>query len=254
MTVSSSPYFSSSRVALFINGMLVDDAVGISYNVRDPKTAIHGYNDYDARRFIPGKSIVIGQIAIHFRYHGYLTYAIRSQPGPRALVDSLNDMRQLKNYENIDNYQLLFREFDDVESKADSIFEAYQTYLRNQGARNLERESSRRVPLEYIDFVQDTYWNYGDQEERAPIETRPGRTRSKFDIVVRFGDIDAEWDPGTTIIIEDVNLTDAGTAIYAEVPDDGTPVREVYSFTARTIRPLRVNSPTMDPLELRNGS
>lgn len=235
-----SPYPSPTRTHLFINGYHIDDAAAINYTASDPRTPIYGYNDRDYRTTAIGKSIVRGQLMIHFRYFGYLTYAIQSPENYRLIEESIEDIGVVNDYQQQLNDQLLYRDFEDSDSKATAIFDAFRTAQRNQQDRISSRP--RDAFKAHLSFAQSAYWDRDRDPSNDGSNVRPSRSRTKFDIVVRYGDIQGEWDPGTTLVLEDVELEGQSTMVSAEVPNDASTIREMYPFVAKSIRPLRVVS------------
>lgn len=63
----------ASSVAVFLNGIHVDQAYGFNYKDSIPKVPIYGYNDYEYTKVARGKGIVQGLLVINFIFPGYLS-------------------------------------------------------------------------------------------------------------------------------------------------------------------------------------
>lgn len=236
-----SPYYSASQVILFINGFLVDDACCLNYAVQDEKIPIYGYNDRDWRTVVPGKSMVQGNIDIHFRYHGYLTDVINTTRN-QVLPDNVRQLASIKRVRNIDQDLSAFRDFNrpaDLESKRE-MFEGIFRRQQEMGDRDPEVTDWANTTLSQL---KKLYWGEQNRNDIAFSDpgnrTRPGRAtgRTGFDIMVRFGNLNGLGDTRTTLLLEDVHVIGQSVPISSTVPDGGSPIKESYPFIARTIRP-----------------
>jgi hypothetical protein len=72
-------YPTASTVAVFINGLHVDQAYRLDYRDSIPKVPIYGYNDYEFTKVARGKGIVQGLLVINFIFAGYLTHILQSR-------------------------------------------------------------------------------------------------------------------------------------------------------------------------------
>lgn len=84
-------YPTPGDVKIYIGGSLVDDAYRVDYDERNGKVPLTGYHQKYYSMMADGKVIVVGNMIVHFRFPGYLTYAIKTVLSRReegALADS----------------------------------------------------------------------------------------------------------------------------------------------------------------------
>lgn len=252
-----SPYYSPSQVLLFVNGYYIDDAAAVSWNISDEKVPIYGYADQDFRTVVPGRSIVHGQLEIHFRYWGYLTNVITAAQGRTAasVEEVARQLRTIQHHKNSQPLQELYRDYageDAVEKRTQVARDVFVQRLRDRGGFI---GPPSQTAEEQLDKLSEAFWsrenrlqyNQAERREEAANMTRPGRIssaleglREGFGIVVRFGSLSDQQDPSTTLLIRGVRILGQSTAISSEVPEAGAPVREAYSFLARSIGPFKV--------------
>lgn len=68
----SNLYPTSSNVAVFLNGIHVDEAYQIQYKENSNKIPIYGYNDYRFSNIAYGRTLVQGILIVNFKFPGYL--------------------------------------------------------------------------------------------------------------------------------------------------------------------------------------
>lgn len=71
-------YPTPGDVKIYIGAALVDDAYRVDYNEQNNKIPLAGYHQKHFVQVADGKVMVVGNIIIHFRFPGYLTYAIKN--------------------------------------------------------------------------------------------------------------------------------------------------------------------------------
>jgi len=71
-------YPTPGDVKIYIGTNYVDDAYRIDYDERNNKVPLVGYHQKHFVQVADGKVMIVGNIIIHFRFPGYLTYAIKS--------------------------------------------------------------------------------------------------------------------------------------------------------------------------------
>lgn len=71
-------YPTPGDVKIYIGTSYVDDAYRIDYNEQNSKVPLSGYHQKHHVQVADGKVLVVGNIIIHFRFPGYLTYAIKN--------------------------------------------------------------------------------------------------------------------------------------------------------------------------------
>lgn len=78
-------YYSSNDAMVIIGDVFVDEAVSVSYSVRDSKIPIYSYNSPYFKRVAPGKIIVQGTITINYIDDNYFLNILRE--GQNKAVD-----------------------------------------------------------------------------------------------------------------------------------------------------------------------
>lgn len=81
-------YPTSGDVRVLINGKIVDDSLRISYEEQNRKTPLWGYHQKYTGAVADGKVIITGTLAIHFRFPGYLMYAIKTAMDAERLAEA----------------------------------------------------------------------------------------------------------------------------------------------------------------------
>lgn len=71
-------YYSSNDAMVIIGDVFVDEAVSVSYSVRDSKIPIYSYNSPYFKRVAPGKIIVQGTITINYIDDNYFLNILRA--------------------------------------------------------------------------------------------------------------------------------------------------------------------------------
>jgi len=71
-------YPTPGDVKIYIGTNYVDDAYRVDYDERNNKVPLVGYHQKHFVQVADGKVMIVGNIIIHFRFPGYLTYAIKS--------------------------------------------------------------------------------------------------------------------------------------------------------------------------------
>jgi len=70
-------YPTPNDVKIFIKGTWIDDAYRIDIDKQAKKIPLTGYHQREFKLVAMGKKIVVGNIIIHWRFPGYLNYAIK---------------------------------------------------------------------------------------------------------------------------------------------------------------------------------
>lgn len=69
-------YPTANNVALFLNGVHIDQAYQIQYRETSNKAPIYGYNDYTYSKISYGKQLIEGSLVVLFKFSGYLNVII----------------------------------------------------------------------------------------------------------------------------------------------------------------------------------
>lgn len=220
------PYYSPSQISLYINGYHVDDAISISYSVQDQKTPIYGYNDHEFRTLVKSRSIVQGELDIHFRFFGYLTWVIEKVNSTLESLTSAKDLQLLKHFKNVDKNMEVFSNIGTPNKRAEAI-----SILLSSGRHRQQRAN------ELLDELKSRYWRQPEDALDPQSRSRPGLSSEDFDIVIQYGNVIEKSHPLTSIMIKGARIIGQSSVISGEVPDGGVPVRETYQFVAKSIVP-----------------
>lgn len=225
--MGENPYYSPSQVKILIGDYVVDDAISIQWNVQDQRIPIYGYNDRKYRTTVAGRSIVQGMLEINFRFFGYLTWAMQQIKEDADILETASDVALVKHLNNKDESLKTFKNYAGLEEKASHIANSFADSLKAK----TKNRSSAFVPGAYFDKLKDLHWK---RESQVAFQ-RPGELDTSCNIIVQYGNVINETNPLTSLLIRDVQFVGQSTAISAEVPDGGMPVREAYPFLARSV-------------------
>lgn len=96
----------ASSIAVFLNGVHVDLAYSINFRHSVPKIPIYGYNDYEFKKVVKGKSIVQGVLVCNFIYPGYLSAILNARQAAYS--------PKLYNYSILENSPSVQNQFKDT--------------------------------------------------------------------------------------------------------------------------------------------
>lgn len=194
-------YFSGSQVFIFAGDLFLDEAVFLSYNLRQNRRPIYGYASAYWDALAVGTVLVEGSLALNYVDNKYLSILLydnarrrlADQPERPPRLDKLSD--PMSYLSALSGYNLMTRE-------GQQAFQAAADTLRR---RFWSKESTARIMPRADQFPPvDVYLTYG------------GRTGA-------LG--------GTTKKLEQVAFV--GESQTIEV--GGQPILEVYSFIARRV-------------------
>lgn len=239
-------YWGPAQVRLFVDGVWVDDACAVQYNIEDRKIPKYGYFDRFYRTIAVGQTLVSGRLSVQFRYNGYLRSVIEEQlsrrsdfkeltePGgvnPRLNIQSLENMKDLDEDSQVD---LLAHAAQSPTRERERKFGEIKDMLWGPEDDTSWAELFRQGPLERPQ-LNKAITTEGQVEKRS--YQRPGLFTQGFDIMLVYGTDPAnKIDPGLLRVIQDVHLVGEAQVVQIEVPDGSRAVREVYTFIARDIR------------------
>lgn len=72
-------YPTASTVAVFVNGLHIDQAYQIQYKESANKIPIYGYNDHKFTKVVKGRQAVSGALVLNFVFPGYLNMVLDKQ-------------------------------------------------------------------------------------------------------------------------------------------------------------------------------
>jgi len=245
-------YWSPAQIRLFIGGVWIDDASNITYRITDHKVPKYGYFDRTYRKVAQGRTLVQGQIAIKFRYNGYLRDVIEDVVAIRNDFIALSSGAKFKlefgeTYEDMWNLSETDR-LEWASSKAvnappevrERVFNYMKDVLWKINADGVSGDKD--VPVRNTDVPN----SYEDAGSANPISRegararrafqRPGLLTDGFDIMMVAGtNPGEEVDPALTRYIRDIHLTGETFNAQIEVPDGGRALVEIYNFIARSV-------------------
>ena len=239
-------YPTASTVAVFINGLHIDQAYQIQYKESANKIPIYGYNDYKFAKVAKARQAISGALVLNFVFPGYLNMVLDKQrqlyaKTPPALynagvADSVISQEALEE----DISVLLRTELPpntDVESR-----KARAEYISELIAKPDTRKATKTKLFKFfgsqdLDPGTPADSQIGDglsrplvaQEKNmvSPVE----HNNSNIDIDIYYQDTDlSDW----YISLKHVHFYDVSQAIsQAGAEGSSDPLYEVYSFIAR---------------------
>lgn len=239
-------YPTPSQTGIYVGEFHVDDAYSVEWKYRDNRTPMYSYFDQEVVNVAHGKKIVVGSIAINFRYPGYLPFAIKEARQKKYDADQIRNIQQ-EGHSYFDQYLDEMRT-GDANERMRLLLQAAAI-----GPKALEKMSA----LAYISSLSGT-----------PVEGAIGRQIEfqdvfdvqdegnggiiPVDIRTHFGDID---EVHVAEIIEDVVFVgesqqiQAGATAAGGLSASGSNILQVYSFWARKVTKVRI-----DPTQIRSGN
>lgn len=160
-------YPTASTVAVFVNGLHIDQAYQIQYKESANKIPIYGYNDHKFTKVVKGRQAVSGALVLNFVFPGYLNMVLDKQ-------------RQVKSKAPAALYNAGVA--DSVISE-ESLEENIAVLLRTELPPNTDA-TSRTARAEYI------------SELISKPETKEATKKKLFKL---FGSQDQDLDPGTPL-------------------------------------------------------
>lgn len=223
-------YPTPSQVGIYIGPYHVDDVYSIEYDFRDSRTPLYNYFNDIAVGSSSGKKIVVGVLAINFRYPGYLTYAIEQERKKSIDIDKISEISRdgetfVSNYvremrtASADERIRLMLQAANIGAIALQKMSAL-SYLSQFGGQGFSLESGNKVGYDSVFDAQNITGN----------QIKP------VDIWVHYGDIDSDH---IAEVLEDVVFTgerkqiQAGATSAGGLSSSGQNILEVYSFWAK---------------------
>lgn len=95
-------YPTASTVAVFLNGIHIDQAYQLQYKEYVSKNPIYGYNDFTFSKIAYGKSLTQGMLVINFTFPGYLNTVLDTlYEKPSGFVPRLYNYQFSRKNDNI---------------------------------------------------------------------------------------------------------------------------------------------------------
>lgn len=225
-------YPTASTVAVFLNGLHIDQAYRIDYKDNIPKMPIFGYNDYEFTQVARGKGYVQGLLIINFTVPYYLTNVIESRSDafvPRLYNYSIPSKDQSNQYKNT-----LLQSF-----KTDLPPNGTQDELKAR-AEYIASFLSKKTKSEKKDTKDALYRLFQGQDDGNPNEPKTivnpliahSNTKIGNTIDVYYTDPqDANW----FVRFNDVHFFDVNQqSSMAGAEGSSEPLYEIYSFIAKS--------------------
>lgn len=96
-TVYEYDWFSGSQINIMLGDVVIDSAVGISFNVQQTKTPVYGYASQYYKFVANGHVLVQGNLTIAFKETGYLMYPIQRLLQNQAITRNLGYSDEARN-------------------------------------------------------------------------------------------------------------------------------------------------------------
>ncbi len=156
-------YYTGLDVRVVLGNTVLDEVVGLSFEVVENVTPLYGYASYTFDRAVRGTRVVRGQFTINFKRSGYILW--------QASQVALTGKAPVRAREQVDRALDLLRSGDKS---------AVRQEIQNQLL-------ARRSPAEVIRALRDAYW--GHQEARpASHSLFPDTDRYPLRLVIIYGD------------------------------------------------------------------
>lgn len=209
---NDSAYWSGLDLRAYVNGLYLEELVGIQYALQESVTPVYGYGSYTYDIIMRGSRLVQGALTVNFKEPGYLKALIMGEgPGTAGIIKSI----------------------DPGNVKA-------QDYAQTLGASSYQRKQE----------LMQNLW--GDEPAQTspvgnePLLSRGYQDHTGFDLVLKFGEntgqqymVNAEGNGKVTPRLASSRaLTLIGVQfqnVESMLDDSGKPVLESYQFIAKDI-------------------
>lgn len=204
-------YFSGSQVVIFAGDIFIDEAVFLSYNLRQNKRPVYGYASAYWDAVAIGTVLVEGSLAINYIDNKYLPLILYDNVRRRHVLDP----RLPKPAYNLDHL----------------------SYMANLAGYNLLSRSGREAFQGAVDILKQRYWeNTGGTPNSMPRADQ----MPPVDIYLSYGSQGSSWG-STAKKLEQATFVGESQTIEL----GGQPILEVHNFIARrVINVLRADIPT----------
>lgn len=194
-------YFSGSQVVIFAGDIFIDEAVFLSYNLRQNKKPVYGYASAYWDAIATGTVLVEGSLAINYVDNKYLPLIL---------------------YDNARRRHVLEPRIPQPTSNLDHL-----SYLANLAGYNLLNRSGREAFQGAVDTLKQLYWEKTNTSQNTMPRTDQ---MPPVDIYITYGSQKSSW--GSTVKKLE-QATFVGESQTIEL--GGQPILEVYNFIARRI-------------------
>lgn len=237
-------YWSPTQIKLYTSGSgtdaglaWLDDAIGIDIRIQDQKIPHFGYADHLFRRVSHGRTMISGNLYIHFRYPNYLTHAIDNQR--KALKPIITDTPQFgEGLDSIPYYPrgtgrpAVTRENLEIVSTQDKV-NALKTLLLDDFETFTVASRDFKTAITGVGHQKSAQEVVGFPTER-PAE-RQTNTDNGLRILIQYGDGTYDKVSSFTQALEEVYFVGTSHTITVGDGSGDRSVYEVYSFIARNL-------------------
>lgn len=211
-----------SHIGVFLGNYLIDDIFSIDIESKETNTPAFGLYSKEWSTVIGGKSLVIGNFSINFRYPGYLTQAVL------AAQSKTNTQTDIKEAKLEREYQNTFNEIMRTGS-ADQRIQAL-TLARARSKKDFSRAS------EALQNVLKVNPNSDVIPDIFSLQFKNYNKNNPIDIWIHYGKLDERH---TAYRLEDVVFqgcaieANAGANPSGGMSASGVGLLEIYSFIAK---------------------
>jgi len=239
MSIGSYP--TPAQAAIYIGQWHVDDAYSIDFNWRSTTEPLY---DYRRPRFVNasiGKELVIGSLAVNFRYPGYLYTAIADTLKTIPDTDFQAAAEGARSGSSFVEHYLDLMRKGDAQSRIALLMDAAAegpNVLRKVSALAYYIENLNSEILPYNDKVR--YLDVFDAQFSGSGRVLP------IDVWLHYGNLD---EPHVARVIRNVVFTGkseqahAGAMAAGGLSASGINTLEVYSFFAQTVEAFTIAEP-----------
>lgn len=224
-------YLTPSQSAIFIGPYHVDDAYSVEWSYKDSRAPLYNYFQDEVITSSLGKKIVVGTLAINYRFPGYLPFAIGN------VHDRANDAElglAKANGSAYVDYYLDQMKKSDASARMRMLLEAAIV-----GPLAMQRMSA-------LTYLSQTDANYatGSNTKFPDVFAvqKPDLDVIPVDIWTHFGDLDrphvAQKIEGVVFVGESQQIQ-AGASPAGGLSASGVNILEVYSFWAKKVEKFR---------------
>lgn len=220
----ASDYFSAADAKIYLGDVWIDDCVAFNYSMSEEAIPVYGYNSFTYDAIARGKRLVQGNFAINFKSVGYLKQVLENADAIAYAIEEGKNKKLIdpKYYEELKLNEILLK----LGKKSfDQIADEFETAIwgNDDNAGYLSSDLASYFPSSHYGF--DIRIQYGAVQEKPNLTFAPN----------------THEDPAMTVeVINGVQFTGMTKSIGTS--DQGAPILESYSFLARDINGVSLES------------
>lgn len=227
-----SQYYSSNDAMIIIGDVFVDEAVAITYSLRESKIPIYSYNSKFFKKVAPGKVLVQGTITINYISDDYFENILRDQQNKK-----LENVRTLSFENNVySKVEELFRDDKKQISQSDTL-NLMKAISQNPFAKNeiIAAIKNRKEQFRQSLLQKPVLGNIAE----SPIELTGSLNTTNLKLFSEYGPVNIlvshnnplTVDNDVTRIIKNVHFL----GLEHMSQPSGQPQTETYSFFAERV-------------------